>query len=140
MPKTSHDHGLTGFDHVDIYVRDRPRARDFFAKQLGLDILAEGPEHTFLLAGDQVLGLHDAPKGSRTEGVDHLAFRVLQWTGLRNRLKRARIQVTGEKEREESRSIYLKGPGRLRIELVYRPDPTIRPTAHPLAGERDPPA
>ncbi len=134
MPGASHDHGLTGFDHVDIYVRNRAKAAEFFARQLGLEILAEGPDHTFLLAGDQVLGLRDCPKGSRNDGVDHIAFRVDEWTGLRNRLKRCRVTITGEKEREESRSIYLKGPERLRIELVYRPDPSIRPRTHRVAA------
>ena len=130
MPNASHDHGLTGFDHVDIYVRDRSRVAGFFAKQLGFDILGEGPDHTFLLCGDQVLGLRDAPKGSRNDGIDHLAFRVSEWTGLRNRLKRARLTIVGEKERAESRSIYVKGPERLRIELVYRPEPQLHP--HPV--------
>ena len=134
MPTTSRDHGLAGFDHVDIYVRNRPKATDFFARRLGFDILAEGEDHTFLLCGDQVLGLRDSPKGNRNDGIDHLAFRVLEWTGLRNRLKRSRLTITGEKERAESRSLYLKGPERLRIELVYRPDPSIRPRAHAASG------
>jgi catechol-2,3-dioxygenase len=138
MPTTSHDHGLTGFDHVDLYVRDRPKAADFFAKQLGFVILGEGPNHTFLLVGDQVLGLHDPPKGNRNDGVDHLAFRVSEWTGLRNRLKRARVTVLGEKERAESRSIYVKGPSRLKIELVFRPDPEQHPRHPPLSRPVEP--
>ena len=127
MTHQSHDHGLTGIDHVDLYVRNRAKATEFFARQLGLDILAEGADYTYLLAGDQVLGLHDSPKGNRNDGVDHLAFRVEEWTGLRNRLKRARLTIMGEKERAESRSIFVKGPERMKIELVYRADPTLHP-------------
>jgi catechol-2,3-dioxygenase len=133
MPNASHDHGLLGFDHVDIYVRNRTKAAGFFSKQLGFDIIGEGPGHTFLLCGNQVLGLRDSPKGNRNDGVDHLAFRVSEWTGLRNRLKRARLTIVGEKERAESRSIFVKGPERLRIELVYRPDPELHP-GHGSAG------
>lgn len=131
MPNASHDHGLTGIDHVDLYMRNRLKAADFFTKQLGFDLLGEGPGHTYLMVGDQVLGLHDSPKGNRNDGVDHVAFRVAEWTGLRNRLKRSRVTIVGEKERAESRSIYLKGPERLRVELVYRPDPQLRPK-HPV--------
>jgi catechol-2,3-dioxygenase len=137
------DFGVTGFDHVDIKVRDRAKARHFFVDQLGLDVMGEGPEHTFLLLGDQVLGLRNAEKGERTQGVHHIAIRVQEWTGLRNRLKRARVEVSAEKERDDSRSLFLKGPGGLRVELVYRPDPdshTCRmpPPAPPVVeGEDD---
>ncbi|MCI4331977.1 MAG: VOC family protein [Thermoplasmata archaeon] len=133
------DFGVSCFDHVDIKVRDRAKARHFFVDQLGLDVLGEGPDHTFLVLGDQVLGLRDAGKGERTQGVHHLAFRVQEWTGLRNRLKRARIEVSKEKERDDSRSLYLKGPGGLLVELVYRPDPSVRPCRMTHAPPAAPP-
>jgi catechol 2,3-dioxygenase-like lactoylglutathione lyase family enzyme len=114
---------IVGFDHVDIRVRNREKARRFFVEQLGLDPLGDGPHHTFLLLGDQVLGLHDAEPDDPVGGVDHLALRVTEWTGLRNRVRRARIVVTREKERDSSRSLFLRGPEGLTIELVYRPDP-----------------
>jgi catechol-2,3-dioxygenase len=139
----THDFGVIGFDHVDIKVRDRAKARHFFVDQLGLDLMGEGPEHTFLVFGDQVLGLRDAPKGERTQGVHHIALRVQEWTGLRNRLKRARIEVSQEKERDDSRSLFLKGPGGLQVELVYRPDPQSRscsmPASHAPAAAEEPP-
>jgi len=115
--------GLIGFDHVSVRVRDRTKAKRFFAEQLGMDIIGDGPDHTFLLFGDQVLGLHDAKEGETLGGVEHIALRVSEWTGLRSRVGRARVVITGEKEREDSRSLYLRGPEGLRIELVWRPDP-----------------
>jgi len=118
------DYGITGFDHVDIVVKNREKARRFFTEQLRFDVIGEGPDHTFLLLGDQVLGLHDSGEGkARLAGVDHLAFRVDSWTGLRSRILRARIEVVAEKERDDSRSLYLKGPDGLSIELVWRPEP-----------------
>jgi catechol-2,3-dioxygenase len=129
--RKSVDFGITGFDHVDLRVKDRVKARRFFVEQLGLDVIGEGPDHTFLLFGDQVLGLRDAKKGERPSGVDHLALRVDSWLGLRSRITRARIDVTAEKERDNSRSLYLKGPDGLRIELVYRPDPDTHKCANP---------
>ena len=135
----SQDFGISGIDHVDIKVRDRAKARHFFVDQLGLDVLGEGPDHTFLMFGDQVLGLRDAGKGERTQGVDHVALRVQEWTGLRNRLKRARIEIAGEKERDDSRSLFLKAPGGLRVELVYRPDPQTHACHTPHVGTVAPP-
>ena len=120
-----------GFDHVDLRVKDREKARRFFVEQLGLEIVGEGTEHTFLLLGNQVLGLHDAKDGEPTGGVDHLALRVEEWTGLRNRVTRARVTILGEKERDNSRSLYLRGPEGLSIELVWRPDPDFHICAHP---------
>ncbi|MGA7923329.1 MAG: VOC family protein [Thermoplasmata archaeon] len=124
------DLGFQGFDHVDIKVKNRLKSRRFFVDQLGMDVIGEGSDHTFLLLGDQVLGLRDAAENEPTKGVDHVAFRVSEWTGLKSRITRARIQVTGEKEREDSRSLYLKGPDGLRIELVWRPDPHSHRAAH----------
>jgi catechol-2,3-dioxygenase len=123
--------GLIGFDHVDLRVKDRAKARRFFVEQLGMDVIGESEEHTYLLIGDQVLGLHDAKDENALAAVDHLALRVAEWTGLRNRVSRARVTITGEKEREDSRSLFLRGPEGLKIELVWRPDPHAHTCSHP---------
>jgi catechol-2,3-dioxygenase len=123
--------GLIGFDHVDLRVKDRAKACRFFVEQLGMDVIGENEEHTYLVFGDQVLGLHDAKDGVALAGVDHLALRVAEWTGLRNRVSRARVTITGEKERENSRSLFLRGPEGLKIELVWRPDPHAHACSHP---------
>jgi len=132
--------GLIGFDHVDLRVKDRAKARRFFVEQLGMDVIGENEEHTYLLVGDQVLGLHDAKDGVSLSGVDHLALRVAEWTGLRNRVSRARVTITGEKERESSRSLYIRGPEGLKIELVWRPDPDSHTCSHPAPPVVAPPA
>jgi len=122
--------GLVGFDHVDVRVHDRAKAKRFFVEQLGMDVIGEGADHTFLLFGDQVLGLRDAKDGETLGGIDHIALRVSEWTGLRSRVGRARVVITGEKEREDSRSLFLRGPEGLRIELVWRPDPHSHTCSH----------
>jgi len=124
--------GLIGFDHVDIRLRDRAKARRFFVEQLGMDVIGEGLDHTFLLFGDQVLGLRDAKDGEPAGGIDHIALRVSEWTGLRSRVSRARVTITAEKEREDSRSLFLRGPEGIRIELVWRPDPQSHICSHPM--------
>lgn len=115
--------GLLGFDHVDLRVANREKLQRFLVEQMGVDVLGEGTEHTFLLLGDQVLGLHDVKDGETAGGVDHIALRVEEWTGLRNRVTRARLEITEEKERDDSRSLFLKGPDGLKIELIWRPEP-----------------
>ncbi len=132
------DFGLVGFDHVDVRVRDREKARRFFVEQLGMDVIGEGTDHTFLLFGDQVLGLRDAKEGEVPNGVDHFAIRVSEWTGLRNRVARARVVITGEKERNESRSLFLRGPEGIRLELIWRPDPHTHTCEHPAPPPRPP--
>ena len=133
--------GLLGFDHVDIRVRDRVKAKRFFVEQLGMDVIGEGLDHTLLLFGDQVLGLRDAKEGEVLGGVDTIALRVSEWTGLRSRVGRARVVITGEKEHEDSRSLFLRGPEGLRIELVWRPDPhshAVARTLEPVVPVPDP--
>ena len=130
MKSPVREFGLIGFDHVDLRVRDLPKARRFFVEQLGMDILGDGEEHTYLLFGDQVLGLHAAKEGEPVGGVDHIALRVSEWTGLKSRVQRSRVVITGEKEREESRSLFLRGPAGIKIELVWRPDPSAHPAQH----------
>jgi catechol-2,3-dioxygenase len=132
------DFGLVGFDHVDVRVKDREKARRFFVEQLGMDVIGEGSDHTFLLFGDQVLGLHDSKDGEGPKGVDHIAIRVSEWTGLRNRVARARVTITGEKERNDSRSLYLRGPEGIRLELVWRPEPHVHVCEHPAPPPRPP--
>ncbi len=131
--------GLMGFDHIDLKVKDRAKAQRFFVEQLGMDVIGEGPDHTFLLLGDQVLGLRDVGEDERPSSVDHLAFRVSEWTGLKSRVGRARVVITGEKEREDSRSLYLRGPEGIRIELVWRPDPHNHSCSHPHPTMREEP-
>ncbi|MEM0129764.1 MAG: VOC family protein [Thermoplasmata archaeon] len=125
------DFGLVGFDHLDLRVRDLAKVRRFFVDQLGMEVLGEGEDHCYLLFGGQVLGLHAAGEGKEPSGqVDHIALRVSEWTGLKSRVQRSRVVITGETEREESRSLFLRGPDGIRIELVWRPDPTVPPSTH----------
>ena len=126
------DFGIIGYDHVDLKVKDRAKATRFFVEQLGMDVIGEGPDHTFLLFADQVLGLHDSKEGVAPTGVDHIALRVEEWTGLKSRVTRARVTITGEKERVDSRSLYLRGPEGIKIELVWRPDPGVHHCSHPM--------
>lgn len=130
MKSPPREFGLVGFDHIDLRVKDLEKARRYFVEQLGMDVLGEGEDHCYLLFGDQVLGLHLAKPDEVLGGVDHVALRVSEWTGLKSRVQRARVVITGEKEREDSRSLFLRGPAGLKIELVWRPDPSAHAPVH----------
>jgi catechol-2,3-dioxygenase len=130
MKSPPRDFGIVGFDHVDLRVANRAKLSRFFVEQMGMDPIGEGADHVYLLFGDQVLGLHDAKEGEKPSGLDHVALRVSEWTGLKSRVARARVVITGEKERADSRSLYLRGPDGIRIELVWRPDPHAHTCRH----------
>jgi catechol-2,3-dioxygenase len=115
---------LAGFDHLDVKVRDRKAAQKFFEEGLGMDVIGDSPDHTFLLFGDVVLGLHDATAEPAGLGaIDHVALRVRQFEGLREWLKSRGITPTGEKTRDDSQSLFLNGPEGLQVELIHRPEP-----------------
>jgi catechol-2,3-dioxygenase len=141
MKSPPRDFGIVGFDHVDVRVINRAKLTRFLVEQMGMDPIGEGDDHVYLLFGDQVLGLHDAKDGEKPTGIDHIALRVNEWTGLKSRVARARVVITGEKERADSRSLYLRGPDGIRIELVWRPDPHAHSCRHaptkPAAVEPD---
>lgn len=138
MKSPPRDFGLIGFDHVDLRVKDLEKTRRYFVEQLGMDVLGESGDHCYLLFGDQVLGLHLAKDDEIVGGVDHIALRVSEWTGLKSRVQRARVVITGEKEREDSRSLFLRGPAGIRIELVWRPDPHSHASSHSDCSPRSP--
>ncbi|MCI4373716.1 MAG: VOC family protein [Thermoplasmata archaeon] len=131
MKSPPRDFGIVGFDHVDFRVANRPKLARFLAEQIGMDVIGEGADHTYLLFGDQVLGLRDPKEGEKPSGLDHIALRVSEWTGLKSRVTRARVTITGEKERDDSRSLFLRGPDGIKIELIWRPDPSRHTCASP---------
>lgn len=117
---------FSGFDHVDLKVRDLGAARTFF-QSLGLEIMGASAEHVFLLIGDQVFGLHRVPKGSAKDGVDHVALRVTSPAAARRALAKAGIRPLRTKRRAESYSWFVEGPEGLQVELVSRPEPERHP-------------
>jgi catechol 2,3-dioxygenase-like lactoylglutathione lyase family enzyme len=117
---------ISGFDHVDVKVRDLRSAREFF-EALGLEVMGANDSHAFLLLGDQVLGLRRVARGAAKDGVDHVALRVTSAAAARRALSRAGIRPVRTKRRAESYSWFLAGPEGLEVELVSRPQPHRHP-------------
>lgn len=116
---------ISGYDHVDLRFRNRAAAREFFERGLGLELMGDAPDHTFLLFGDVVLGLHDTVDDASGHGtIDHLALRVDRFDGLREWLHLRGITPVREKRRTDSQSLFLEGPEGLQVELIHRLDPS----------------
>ncbi len=112
-----------GFDHVDLYVGDLASSARFFTDKLGLEVLSESDDHVFLILGDQVLGLRRANGGARASVPHHVAIRVSGFDGLRQEVEARGLVVRDERERADSRSIFVDGPEGIAIELIHRPHP-----------------
>ncbi len=114
------DFGLTGIDHVDVLVRDLAKAVRFFTEQIGMSLLTSGPEYAVVQCGDQTLGLRSLAPGTPQPGAQRIALRVSEWMGLRSRVMRSRAVIQDEREEEAGRTLRIRGPDGLQIDLVWR--------------------
>jgi catechol 2,3-dioxygenase-like lactoylglutathione lyase family enzyme len=77
---------LSGIHHIALTVTDVPRARDFYTRILGFNVLAELGPKTLLVNGSTVIAINGAydpsqvpPNDRFTEnraGLDHVSFAV----------------------------------------------------------------
>ncbi len=115
-----HDFGLTGIDHADLLVRDLTKSVRFFTEQMGMSLIASAPAYAVVQCGEQTLGLRCLAPGSPKPGAQRVALRVNEWLGLRNRVMRSRAVIQDEREDEAGRTLSLRGPDGLQIDLVWR--------------------
>ncbi|MHB1434620.1 MAG: VOC family protein [Thermoplasmata archaeon] len=114
------DFGLVGLDHADLPVRDLAKAIRFFTEQMGMELTASGPEYAVLQCGEQTLGLRPLTPGAPIPSPQRIAFRVNEWIGLRSRVMRTRAVIQDEREEENGRTMRIRGPDGLQIDLVWR--------------------
>ncbi len=114
------DFGLAGIDHADLPVRDLSKAVRFFTEQMGMELMTSGPEYAVLQCGEQTLGLRPLAAGTPPPGPQRIAFRVNEWIGLRSRVTRSRAVIQDEREEENGRTMRIRGPDGLQIDLVWR--------------------
>jgi catechol 2,3-dioxygenase-like lactoylglutathione lyase family enzyme len=114
------DFGVLGLDHVDIPVRSLTKAVRFFTEEIGMSLRESGDEYALLQCGDHTLGLREVPAGAEPKGPQRVAFRVSEWIGLRSRVMRSRAVIVSEREEDEGRTLRLRGPDGLQVDLVWR--------------------
>jgi len=114
------DFGLMGIDHADLLVRDLAKAVRFFTEQMGMSLVASDPTYAVVQFGEQTLGLRSVAPGSLKPGTQRIALRVDEWMGLRSRVMRSRAVIQDEREDEAGRTLRIRGPDGLQIDLVWR--------------------
>jgi len=109
-----------GIDHADLLVRDLAKAVRFFTEQMGMSLVASDPTYAVVQFGEQTLGLRSVAPGSLKPGTQRIALRVDEWMGLRSRVMRSRAVIQDEREDEAGRTLRIRGPDGLQIDLVWR--------------------
>lgn len=109
-----------GIDHADLPVGDLAKAVRFFTEQMGMSLLTSGPDYAVVQCGEQTLGLRGLAPGTPKPGPQRVAFRVTEWIGLRSRVMRSRAVILDEREEEAGRTLRIRGPDGLQIDLVWR--------------------
>jgi catechol-2,3-dioxygenase len=133
---------LTKIGHVLIAVHDLERAKDFYTRVLGFEVLEEDPDHggVFLTIGEgtHVVDLVPLPGGAPPSvpqsimdvkpslGVGHVAFPVDSALDLRRAyfdLIDNQVQVLAAVDHENQESIYFCDPDGNVLEIYWeRPD------------------
>jgi catechol 2,3-dioxygenase-like lactoylglutathione lyase family enzyme len=110
-PAASSTFRSVGLNHIALRVTDIPRARDFYAKHLGLTVLDENPSICFMACGgNNFVALFR----SKTAGLDHYCYTIDDYVPDRvvERLRAASLAP----ERHEDR-VYFNDADGLQVQL-----------------------
>jgi catechol 2,3-dioxygenase-like lactoylglutathione lyase family enzyme len=117
---------LSSLDHVNIHCADLARSMAFYVDVLGL---TDGARPGFnmpgawLYLGDRAVVhlIAEAPAGSSTGPLDHIAFDAKDLAGMRTRLNTKGVAYTGNGvPGGQLFQIFLHDPDGVRIELNFR--------------------
>jgi catechol 2,3-dioxygenase-like lactoylglutathione lyase family enzyme len=124
--------GLKGLRHVALKVRDIRRAKDFYQKCFGMEVVWEpDPQNVYLSSGCDNLALHESHRGPDTstggDSLDHLGFVVESVERVREleedfRRRGVRIVQPFKIHRDGSASFYLADPDGIIIQMLYEPN------------------
>lgn len=125
---------LLGIDHVALSVKDLDKSLEFYTKILGLKVTEReyskpGIEY-FLDCGTSLIGLIQGdPKGDHHElqdggvGGNHVSFRVntQDFDKMCEEIKDLGLEITYQKKREKSWSLYFKDLDGNKLEITAWP-------------------
>ncbi len=121
------------FDHVHIYCSDIAVSEQWFVEKLGAELIRRrgpkpSPASDLLLGGTTILLREQTPDenlgpaGPSRFGTDHIGLVVsdLDATAAELRQRGIEFEVEPQQVRPDLKMSFIKGPDRLRIEIVQR--------------------
>lgn len=122
--------GLKGLRHVALKVRDIGRAKEFYQRCFGMEVVWEPDrENVYLSTGVDNIALHQLPPEtlpSKDQQLDHLGFIVEDIERVRElegefRSRGVEIVHPFKIHRDGSASFYLADPDGVIIQMLYEP-------------------
>ena len=126
--------GITGLNHVVLYVRDIARTKKFYSEVLGLETMIDDPHGRYLfMRGPQSPNHHDiaffavgdgagpSAAGRSTVGMYHFAWEVptlAELEEMRQRLAAAGALI-GASDHGVNKSLYSVDPDGLEFEVMW---------------------
>jgi catechol 2,3-dioxygenase-like lactoylglutathione lyase family enzyme len=123
--------GLKGMRHIALKVKDAARAKEFYCRLFGMEVVWQpDPKNVYLSSGWDNLAIHEVPKefsqGATEMQLDHLGF-VVESIGRVKELEQefisqgVRIVHPFKIHRDGSASFYCADPDGIVIQLLYEP-------------------
>ncbi|HEX9306576.1 MAG TPA: VOC family protein [Anaeromyxobacter sp.] len=116
-----------GLRHAALRVRDLPAAEDFFVRVLGYEVeWRPDPENVYLRRDADDVALHRAPDAVGPGLLDHLGIFVARaedvdawehWLDAAG----AEISARPRTHRDGARSLYVKGPEGIVVQVLHHP-------------------
>jgi catechol 2,3-dioxygenase-like lactoylglutathione lyase family enzyme len=112
----------SGFNHINIRVRDLVRSSAFYQDILGMKVaFSEMPRALFLTSGSDLLTLARTKRRPRGGGM-HFGFRArdkVEYELWKQWLRSKKVRVSSEREKESGGGLYFKDPDGYSIEIYY---------------------
>jgi catechol 2,3-dioxygenase-like lactoylglutathione lyase family enzyme len=123
--------GLKGMRHIALKVKDAARAKEFYCRLFGMEVVWEpDPQNIYLSSGWDNIAIHEVPKefsqGAAEMQLDHLGF-VVESIGRVKELEQefvsqgVKIVHPFKIHRDGSASFYCADPDGIVIQLLYEP-------------------
>jgi len=104
-------------NHISYQVSDYGKTRDFYADLLGMRVVGDTGSQCFLILGDSDTFLipRNAPPGSPTPRIDHIAYTIADWD--KNAVK-AELERHGLKpEPDTENSFHVRDPNGFDLQI-----------------------
>jgi catechol 2,3-dioxygenase-like lactoylglutathione lyase family enzyme len=126
-----HVPGLKGMRHIALKVKDAARAKEFYCRLFGMEVVwAPDPQNIYLSSGWDNIAIHEVPKGfsqgTAEMQLDHLGFVVESIERVRELEQEfvsqgVKIVHPFKIHRDGSASFYCADPDGIVIQLLYEP-------------------